>query len=345
MTIYILNLILIIIYDKIFKKLKKGKSIYIIVVSIQLFFILALRGFTVGDDLDSYIAYYKIIGQMSLTVNFMELEKGYVLYNSILGHLSPDPRFFFIVTSAILVVGISKFIHDYSKTPWLSYFLFITLGFYAIDFGLLRQALAIIIVINGFKYVENRKFWKFGMSIVLATLFHTTAIFGILIYFLRYFKFTIPNILAVLSCSGFIYILRRQIIAFFLPFASNDYSQLLVSGEGYGMLLTLSMITIFSIFFGKKMIVKEEYITFQFYVLLTSIVLQLLATGFSLFSRIVYYFSIIIIIFIPEIIEGQTDKKLKWIGTICIVVLCSVFYIYGLNAGGNVLVPYLFMWD
>ena len=165
MTIYILNLILIIIYDKIFKKLKKGKSIYIIVVSIQLFFILALRGFTVGDDLDSYIAYYKIIGQMSLTVNFMELEKGYVLYNSILGHLSPDPRFFFIVTSAILVVGISKFIHDYSKTPWLSYFLFITLGFYAIDFGLLRQALAIIIVINGFKYVENRKFWKFGMSI------------------------------------------------------------------------------------------------------------------------------------------------------------------------------------
>lgn len=345
MTIYILNLILIIIYDKIFKKLKKGRGIYIVVISIQLFCILALRGFTVGVDLDNYIAYYKIIGQMPLTANFMGIEKGYVLYNSILGHLSSDPRFFFVITSAALVVGISKFIYDYSKIPWLSYFLFITLGFYAIDFGLLRQALAIIIVINGFKYVENGKFWKFGMCIVLATLFHSTASFCILIYFLRYLKFTIPNILAMLVCSGFIYISRRQIISFFLPFASNDYSQLLISGEGYGMLLMLSTITILSIVFGKKLIVEESRITFQFYVLLTGIVLQLLAAGFSLFSRIVFYFSIIIIAFIPEIIEGQEDKKLKWIATFCVVGLCLFFYIYGLNSDGNTLVPYLFMWE
>ena len=103
--------------------LKRSRLLFFTIAGIQLFLIAALRGETVGTDLENYLPAFKTIVNTSWDAIFeIDWEPGYIVFNKLLSLFSDDNRFFLIVTSLFTTVGYLLFIWKNSKKPWLSVF-------------------------------------------------------------------------------------------------------------------------------------------------------------------------------------------------------------------------------
>ena len=93
------------------------------------------------------------------------------------------PRQFVVVfMNAISFSCIATFIKRYSKDWCLSLLLFIPL-FFQFDMHAARAAVAIGFCAVGFKYIKERKFVKYIATIVIACMFHLSALISIPLYF------------------------------------------------------------------------------------------------------------------------------------------------------------------
>lgn len=83
-------------------------------------------------------------------------------------------------------MGLDTLEKKYIKYSWLLFFSFPE--FLLLDTNLMRQAVAISIVFYSYKFIMKKEKFKFIFTIMLATTFHTSAIFCILLYLVNYIK-------------------------------------------------------------------------------------------------------------------------------------------------------------
>ncbi|MCI9227922.1 MAG: EpsG family protein [Dorea sp.] len=102
----------------------------------------------------------------------------YILFGDFQGYL--------FITSLITIWVAFVAMHYYSNE--ISFFVATFSYFclcYAPSLNIIRQMMAVSVVFYGLRYITNKKLIKYLITILVATLFHTTAIFGVLFYFLR----------------------------------------------------------------------------------------------------------------------------------------------------------------
>lgn len=376
MGIYIFNLISILFYSIISSLFKrnhirineisesnknKNKNIklFIYIIAIQLFVISAFRSVNVGIDLTRYLPRYQLIGNTDWGKIFelrhiVDFEYGYILLNKIISIFYNNEQFFLVVTSLIIVLSFSYFIYNYSRIPWLSFYLFITLGFYGSSFNILRQYIAISILLFSIKYIKNRSLIKFLLCLSLAISIHTTAVFFIILYPLYKKKITGIYIMLLSFSTIILFFLSEKIIKFSL--GSTSYSKYLEeiggglgNGSGEGMLVILIVVLIFMLIFKKPLEkVDSTNSNLWFNMLILAMFLNILALDLGIFERIMRYFMIALIIAIPNTIYSLKQKDIKLIGTVAVLILCSYYY-FGVimtdysSSGG--IIPYSFMWQ
>ena len=163
MLSYVLNIIIVLLTYFIcnalpIKKENKNKF-FLIIAFIELFLILSLR--EPISDMIRYCQYYSIIGEMSWNelINF-DWEIGYTVLNKILYMINQDERFFIVVTSALTLIGPYVFIKKYSNNYLMSLIMFIAMNFFSNNYYILRQMLALSILLISVSYIKNRKFTK-----------------------------------------------------------------------------------------------------------------------------------------------------------------------------------------
>src|SRR5699024_2730314 len=99
------------------------------------------------------------------------------------------PFLFFIINSGLVLYLIGKTIVDYSDDRWLSIVIFVTFPlFYLNSFSIVRFFTAVALVFYGFRYIEKGMLIKYAITVLIASLFHTTALIALVFYFLRYVK-------------------------------------------------------------------------------------------------------------------------------------------------------------
>ena len=133
-------------------------------------------------------------------------EIGYVLLVKAISLLTNNPNYMFVIISFITLFGICVFVYKYSSIKWMSILLFISLGFYYTSFNMIRQFIAIAIVMLSYKYLIEKNFLKFFMIVLCASLFHMSALIFIPFYFISRCNF---NIIKTFSCT-FNYIINLQ---------------------------------------------------------------------------------------------------------------------------------------
>lgn len=177
-----------------------------------LFFITVLR-FNVGYDYHTYYVY--LIAKESWGEKFFEPIPRFVL---ILARRLNIPLLFFIFINSLILILFIKGIQEESNNFFESFGLFLSL-FYLTSLSTIRQWLAISIIFYGFKYVKQRKLFKYIVCVILATLCHYSAIVSISIYFIYNFinpKFSLVLCLLLFLCGG-----KIVAILLNLPFLSS----------------------------------------------------------------------------------------------------------------------------
>jgi hypothetical protein len=160
-----------------------------------LFSISFLR-YNVGPDWAAYLAFYNDPAKAKLIV-----EIGYRSLNNLFSSFHVPYFVFLAVVSAITLffiyrVGLGL---KYKSIFLLCYFsnLFI---YY--NFSGMRQGIAIAITLFSIKYIYNKDFTKFMLLVILASLFHISALIFVIAYFafsIRFTKFRILLLLLLLA--------------------------------------------------------------------------------------------------------------------------------------------------
>ena len=246
----------------------------------------------------------------------------------------------------VVTLGYVRFIRVYSKTAWLSLFLLIAMGYYITSLSMLRQSLAIVCVLNSIQYVENRNFRKFALCVLIAVCFHYTAIAFFLLYPLSRFKISIGYFICLLAFAFLLSVFAGKFVLLqLIEKYYSIYEGKMESEGGYSMLLLLLAIT-----FGGLLVRQYNHIADRRFdvfcqMLIVACCLQLFSLQFSLFARVVLYYQIAIVVFIPEVLSFIKDRYLAFFCKMGVVMGAVSFFIwiYLANNSSGIL-PYAFFW-
>lgn len=169
-------------------------------MGIGLFLFAALRSWTVGSDTWNYFADFCVDSDLSyaeILIRYEGRDPFFHLFSHAVSLISNNPQFFMAVVSAIVAIGFSVFAYKQKGNLLLIYGLFVTFRIFSFTCTGLRQAIAMGIIFFAYTLLD-RKNLKYGIPlIVLASLFHTSAILALLMIPLKMIN---KNGLVITSC-------------------------------------------------------------------------------------------------------------------------------------------------
>lgn len=296
----------------------------------------ALR-YDVGMDYANYLAIY--YNPAVVRVN----EKGYLFINDILVHLGL-PVYLLIGLYAFATVAFAfKFIMRESCYPYLSIALFTLFSpFYLNSMNAVRQSLAVYMFLFAVRYIEKKQPYHYYFVMMMAVLFgHVSALICFPMYFILKQNYTRKT--KILFIAAFA--MSSKVIVWL---ASHTRYAFYLSNGTWGRLSGLYFIELaMGIFLAYKLRKsRSKNIQRNINILFIAgcvfcLLNQNLAIG-SLFTRILMYFTPIILVLIPEYVKDSiylSNRKIKY----CVILAgFGLFFIMAIVLRGEVnhLVPY-----
>lgn len=346
---------------------KENNAVYLFEIICALFFLIlmSLRKFTVGADTKEYVTAFQQIsalkwGNIFTTPivdygggSYIRLEGGYRLLNKIISLLSNNRQAIIIFISFLIIFLQFELFHKYSAFPIFSYWLYLTLGIFQTQMNLSRNTIAILICYLGSVYIYRHNFFKYLIVVCIAATIHNTALLFLPIYFLvNYFyknrnasKYSNYIILVILILLPLI----RPIVYRLVP-ATYSYLTQAQTNRLEGLLVGLFYVMIILIiisFVGRnkyqESLQQNMYLNCLFYV---SIMFYCLGINIPFATRIATLFSMVMPVYIPDIINSikipfaQKKKIILFVSLIC--GLQFLFRLFINNIGGTL--PYVFFW-
>lgn len=327
------------------------KKRYIIICGLFLFLMIALRHYSVGSgDGAWYYTNWKFLSNMSLKIfysifGYFDVENGYLITIWTLSHVFKDSQFVFVFYGLLVAISVSRFIYKNCDDPVLGFTMFNCLGLWGFMVQGLRQGIAMSICLFAVELCKEKKLIKFILCVLLAMLFHASAIVFFALYIFKYVKMDIKGYFATIV-GGIVVVMSIDRVFGLVNYVINDEYNVgdIGSSEGGLVSMMIYIIIIFAmlLFYGKDEN-KEENLELFFYMTLCGLVMFLMRYSVnSITQRAAYYYMFGQIVLLPKIIQNKLGKE-KSIIALTAVVLCLGITVY--KASYSVLVPYLFFWQ
>src|SRR5690554_564590 len=250
--------------------------------------------FEIGADYVSYIAIFEELAAGGTSY----VEPGFLLLNKAINFLGLGYEWLFIVVA--IFIHTFAFLSYPKKNRYIAH-LFFMLLFYFQTFNILRQMMAIVVIMYAFKlYMQQRNDIRFCIMVVFASLFHTVALLFLFVPFInnkitqgyiRHFSWT------AIIFWGFIFILGAPFISVFLTVLSSvpalDYSSYLESARytqssevstGLGVLLK-AYLYFYPFFFVRNLLNADRKNALIFILLIAYILFWALQKHLLIFYR------------------------------------------------------------
>lgn len=327
-----------------FSKIARGK--YNVLVCGLLILIGGLRSSTVGTDTNAYLTIFKNINEYVLNIHMQDIlniEIGYLLLNKIINLFTKDERLFLLTISFIMIYLVQNVLLKRSKYLWLSYYLFIVLGFIANYLNIMRQFLAMGIMWNSLTAIEMRKLKVFLIYLITAFFFHKTAIIFIILYCIYPIKinkkYICVYILLILLSVVFLDKLSFWLIEVIPKY--RCYTNYIGLKRGLNLFIFYFIISIFVYsFYLKKKYTLENKI--YVHMLFLATIFQGTAYNFGLMTRLTIYFTFSLLIILPNIVYSIRNKFFKKMSIICLIIFGLLFLCITLRNDTSKILPYLF---
>lgn len=207
MTVYIILMILALSgYFVGANRTEQSRKYYLFVVFSAILLVAILRSDQVGTDLRIYYSkYYPLYKNVpwdkiqSVTVSG-DWEWGFCAFCKLIGQLSTDVQCFIVFSSIVSVVPYALFIYRNSDDVVFSSVFFLGYHIYMQSLNVIRQAMAVGIILLGVEALKRKKYIVFLVYVFIATMFHTSAIIAVLLLvcdLLKYNRNTIYKLTAI----------------------------------------------------------------------------------------------------------------------------------------------------
>ena len=319
-------------------KEKEQKISWLAVVVLILFS--GLRAHSVGGDLGVY------------NTNFMDIAKdhninaGYQSYGLFFKILNWCCSFLPVTTGfhmmliilaimniLLMVFAVKKLSPDISLTM----FLIMCIDVFIPSLSMLRQGVAVSLIILSFKYIYEKNWRLFLVCVISAACFHESALFLLPTYFFNFF--CDKKKCYVLYGLGFLVffifaIYDHDIVRWLCKMLGwHYYASYKIQGsaltmfsyiKNIGMILVFAFFLIYKIFRDavNKPLNRMFVLSLNmFFIVALICVYNIVSGGFLIISRMIYYFSWSIILIVPHFIGEIKNKKHRAFFTIAAVII------------------------
>lgn len=320
---YIILLITIYLFSKFENKISTT------ICSTSILLIGCFREINVGTDTSNYEFFFNNPQYFLRTKDFI-----WVKIIDLLHHFNLDYRYLIILSNLIIVSMVILSAKKMTGRINLTLFYFIALYFFFQSFNITRQIIAATIILYSFSYIKERNLVKFLLLIIVAMGFHTSTVFVIPFYFFANKSFNTRIIVLVFGISyivgglyNFVSILNNSILDF------GIYQNLL--SDNINMKLGYSLSRLLLNFFISYLMLQNKNSTTEQNLLAVGVILLNLFAPFGYIARFAYYFTIIQIIYFPNL----RNEKNKLNYHLSLIYSIIVFFFLLINNNGEV-VPY-----
>lgn len=332
------------------QRLCNANELYLIIVGVICILIPTLRADCIGLDTIVYkdamitsskFDYFKALDET-------RFEPAYVLVQKIAGHIGGMILLQFIVAFTY-IVGVCKLIKRYSNIIWLSFLFFIIYGFYYLSFNEMRQAMAMGIACYSFKHLVTSNLKKFLFWVLLASLFHTTALMLLPTYIfskIRSIKFyQLIICLLLLSCM---FKVSDSIFESLNLLSTIQYERVEMEDEkqirGIGLLL-LQLLTLSLSFVFRKEIERSKTLVISYFMLAYSIILFPICWLNAAMFRLEQYSWFYMVLLIPGLLTLIKSKILKFSFLLLYIIIGFYYGLTNYYTEKAQIIPYLFYWE
>lgn len=284
--------------------------------------------YNVGTDYYNYYKGYEVFKRSPLELND---EPGIRLIARLAAIIYDDPATMMFLAAVITVVLMTVTIFRYSDCYWLSILLYIFLCSWHGCFNGVRQYLAASILFAGHGAIRERKLWKWAIIVFIASMFHVTAVVGILFYFYPRIKLSLKN--AIITLMGvFVGINIYDKIFSFIGFLKNDTFDFEGVGSGYllnsisPLRIAVAWIPVLFFFMFKKFYnTKEEKINFYVNMSLLHAALMTMVMNSTYLGRIGIYTGIFNTLTWPILVK-RVEPISRRVLIVCMLGLYAVYW-------------------
>lgn len=207
-------------------------------------FIIVIAGFrfNVGFDWHNYLSQIYPVYNPNRVAHFEPLS---LLYIKIAGALG-RPYIMYCLFSCTIYLFVALAIKNYSDSKYESLIIYIALLFFD-SLSTMRQAAAVAIAFYAFKFIKEKKIFKYFLFCFIAFLFHKSAIVLVVIYFIYYLK-PIYNILGIIFSFAFFKVIVPKILARAFPILLYYYNSEVASNSGNFVRLFYLLLFLYCLF-------------------------------------------------------------------------------------------------
>ncbi len=313
MTIYVFQLGLIITLALFFDpNSEKGRNRYIIAVAIILASVSSLRAYTVGVDTLQFVDAYS-----RTSFEGSRYEPGFILLIRLLNAVfGSNPQALVISTSCFITFSIAWAIKRCDCNAVVAYFLYITLLAYAANMNLMRQALAASFILLAIPCLMNGRYLKYLFAVVLASLFHSSALVMLVLLPLSFVEPGRKTIIAYFAVTAAMFMTPGSIWDFvtqnFEQYESYSRSKWAGGNELAAPIMTVMDIALLyaSWHVNEKANEKSnESLRVLFHGAMLQIVFQALACTINIFQRLTTFTSFLLILYFASVFKDFKTRE------------------------------------
>lgn len=275
-----------------------------------------LRGIDVGNDTRSYYYIFKFAANQSANKGMTSeriawltnMEPGYRVLEKIVSLITDNYQLFIGIVAIIAYFSVIKFINYYSSNVAISSLLFYLL-FWGSYVNLLRQILALSIVL--FALYELNKSHKilFCVLVLCAATFHWSALFALGYLLLLHFRPTRKNKVILIVMAIILGIFGQIINVMSLVGLVSNYTNVESGMSIYVEVLRNLLICLFVWFMKHELVDDQERylphekvmnVQIEDWIPVVCLALSIVAIGLPIITRVELYYSIVYIIVLPK---------------------------------------------
>jgi len=290
-----------------------------ILIACLILIIPSMVRYGIGYDYIPYMPYIKWYLNNGNLINWSGVDPnwglGIRLSISFISLITKDPKYVYALWSFLSLSLAFRSIIKFSSNPFISFVAFALLGYYFMSMNMMRQFFAMAILMNALPYLlsdKPRAFLKYAIITVVASLFHSSALLMLPLFFVFRLKVKPKNLPAILLIEVAFLFIFQNILKVIIE--SSQYSSYLsghYSNVDPNSTLTIIVFFILALSFFS---LRNKRYSKRVGVLLVITVLAagLLLSGYflqSIFFRVIYYLSIFWVFLLPELLSGIENKS------------------------------------
>lgn len=330
-------------------KNNRGKQLSCFVLLFtQIFLILAFRAPTVLADTEGYYLHFKDANIKSLGVFsiYERFEYGYLFLEQFTKkYISRDFLVFQIIVNAIIIWGTMYFLYKKSRCTWMVMLLYVISRYVLSETIAARQGIAVVIVLWTIPYLENKSLIKYCIGVLLASLFHSSAIIMIVLIVLRVEFLSNKVKLAIIYLVAFVFF-------FLYSYVINKYLEGVyattnkVSGiNPVGLFAGINALAImlYAIILRRNCkVTKPPQHDMLLVLSILYVVISIMSVRLWILVRFSMYFFPFLIIYVSDLYSLSKRTPLTQCATYSIIILISFssMYIFSVRPEWVMLFPY-----